>query len=118
MSDQVTTVDPSQQVPQGWFVGDLQDATTSGLWTKSLTTPHVEEFIPPNPPQSIGEGNKKTAVWPGPARYHGQPSFSGGGSGMVQDASNVTHFPFFRQQVLKQKEKVSFASGATVGRNT
>lgn len=95
-----------QSNQSGWLLGNLQGQAPPAVWTGLPHRPHVEEYVPPNPPQALGSGHERMLVWPTPAQRRAPSDFHR--SNIVEDAedrSNLMQLPFFRRQVLKYDQE-------------
>lgn len=122
-TDQVTTPGNQAQPKQlGWLVGDLkaqaeaqtraqaQGRAQPALWAKYPCKPSIEEFVPRNPPQALGEGKEKMLAWPTSALYGTAPPYSDA-SGSRQNGEDETSpmrcQSFFRNLVVKGNREAS-----------
>lgn len=113
--DQFNSHGQSQFQPRSqpeWLVGSLKSQAPPALWAKYPNKPYIEEFVPPNPPQALGEGKGKMLVWPTASMCHGMPAHSSASGSETRqngrdDVIPFQHQSFFRRQVLKHEQKVS-----------
>lgn len=94
-----------------WLIGNLDAPARPAQWVKYPNKPHIEEFVPPNPPQALGAGRGKSLTWPTAAMCRtGQWTNANNIQKQVSNpnGSRPTGYEsFFRRQMLKQNREGS-----------